>query len=117
MYDEYNRREGRLYDSNKHMRRMTYVIGGLTGAMILTVMATAIGSYNNFCQLTNLLKDRTRCSTLFKEASKIADNDKDGVTTKDEWKALFKKHGVHFDEEGGNFTLENLEKLAENEEK
>jgi hypothetical protein len=37
-------------------------------------------------------------NALYEKASIAADADKDGVTTTDEWKDVYKKLGIHYDE-------------------
>jgi hypothetical protein len=63
------------------------------------------------------LKDQEKIQKLYKEATLLADLNKDKVTTIDEWKQVFKKHGLHFDEQNPDFSLGNLEKLTGKENK
>jgi len=106
-----------VYDPNRGMKRVVYVFGGLTGAMVLLAAAATAKSYSVYSDFMTRLKDQERAVSLYKEATLLADLNKNSVTTKDEWKELFKKNGLHFDEQNPDFSLGNLEKITGKEDK
>ena len=105
------------YVPDKGVKRAFYAMTGFVGAMFLVAAASTAKVYEVYSNLRAEIRDKERVQALYKEASELADLNKDLVTTKDEWKALFKKHGLQFDEEHPDFSTENLEKLTGNEDK
>ncbi|MBD3259394.1 hypothetical protein GF371_02060 [Candidatus Woesearchaeota archaeon] len=105
-----------MYVPGKGVRRAFYAMTGFAGAMLLVAAASTAKVYDIYSDFRAEIRNKERIQELYREASKLADLNTDGVTTKDEWKALFKEHGVHFDEENPDFSKENLEKITGNED-
>ncbi|MBW2987413.1 hypothetical protein KY336_02575 [Candidatus Woesearchaeota archaeon] len=104
------------YAPEKSVRRAFYAMTGFVGAMLLVAAASTVKVYDLYSDFRANIRNQERVKELYKEASLLADLNKDSVTTKDEWKALFKKHGLHFDEEHPDFSKTNLEKITGNED-